>query len=112
MRFVREDVEARANPPRDEFRHECLLVNDLTPRGVDETGPVREQSEVTRVDQPARFGCQRRVDRDDVRFAQQLVELPVFAEPALAAASLRVEHAKLEAARTSRHGLPDTPEAD
>ena len=42
MRFMREHVEARAQPTRDELRDERGLVDDLAARRVDEARTVPE----------------------------------------------------------------------
>src|SRR5262249_33276014 len=42
-RLVGEDVEARLDPAGDELAHERGLVDDLSPRRVDEAGAVTEK---------------------------------------------------------------------
>src|SRR6478735_4007684 len=100
-----EDVEPRAQTPRDQLRHERSLVNDLAARRVDEARAVTEQRKPPRIDEVARLRGQRRMDADDVRLSEQRIELAVLAELRLRARSLRIEHAQLESLRTPGNGL-------
>ena len=101
-----------ADTAGDELRDERLLVDDLAARGVDEAGAVPQQPEPPRVEQAARLGRQRDVQRHEVRLREQRVELAVLAEVGLDRAPPRVEHAQVEAASASRDGAPDAAEAD
>ena len=77
MGLVREDVEARAQPPGRKLGDEGVLVDDRSARGVDQAGAVPEQPESPSVEQPVRLVGEGDVDRDDVGLAEQIVELAV-----------------------------------
>ena len=61
-----EDVQAGADPARDELGNQRLLVDDLAAGRVDETCAVAKQCEPTGVDQAGGIASQRSMDRDDV----------------------------------------------
>ena len=96
VRLVREHVEAGTDAARHEFGDQCLLLDDLASRRIDEASAVAEQSEPSRVDQALRLGGQRDVDRDDVCFREERVQVPELGEIGVDAASLRVDDAKRE----------------
>src|SRR5262249_52084033 len=73
---------------------------------------VAKEREAPLVDQTLRLRSPRRVDRDDVRLAEEIFELAVLAEIGVHAPALRVEHAELEAAGASRDGSADATEPD
>jgi hypothetical protein len=52
------------------------------------------------------------VDRDDVGFLEEGVELAVLAELGLDRPALRVEHPQLEALRSPTYGAPDAAESE
>jgi hypothetical protein len=89
---VRKHIEARADPARHELRDERRLVDDLAARRIDQARTIFEQRKPPSVDEAARFRRQRRVDRQDVGLAEQLVQLAVLAETRVAAVPLRIEH--------------------
>ena len=68
---------------------ERRLVDDRPARGVDEVGVVAHARERVGVDQVARLGRERAVQRDDVRALEQLGELDPAGLVAGAAASCR-----------------------
>ena len=74
-----EDVEAGTGDPLlRERRDQGSLIDDRAARGIDEIRAPLHEPDPPGVEQTARFRCQREVDRDDVRFAQQLIQ---FAPP-------------------------------
>src|SRR5206468_11959076 len=105
-----EDVEAGADPARDELRDQRLLVHDLAACGVDEARAVAKEREPPRVDETVSLRRERRVDRDDVRLREERVELAVLAEVGVDAAPLRVQHPQLEPARSSSDSPADSSE--
>jgi hypothetical protein len=111
-RLVREDVEPGAQPSRDELAHERRFVDDLAARRVHETRPVAQQRKSPCVDHSLRLGRTRRVDRDDVALAQEVVELPILAELGLDLPPLRVEHPNLEAACATGDRAADPAQPD
>src|SRR5215468_7447901 len=49
--LVHEHVEPRLDAAGDELAYECVLVDDLSPRGVDEAGAVAEKRQPAGVEQ-------------------------------------------------------------
>ena len=99
-----------------ERAHQRRLVDDRAARGVDEERGLLHQAELARADLMAGLRVERRVQRDEIGFLQQLVERhegePRFALLALRLAARRpVEHAHAEAVGAARHRLADQPAA-
>ena len=70
-----EDVEGDPGEAAAlELSQQGAGVHEPRSRHVDEVGAVREERELTRADEPARLGHQRRMDRDRGRGAEQVVQ--------------------------------------
>ena len=111
IRLVLEHVERGAGDHAVTQRDgECGLVDDGAARGVHEVGVVAHAGERRGVDQVARLRQERRVERDDVRAGEQLVEL----DPTGLVAVHGVGVDDLHPERTGASGdrLPDRAEAD
>ena len=64
------------DPAIAEGLDQSRLIHHGTARGVDQKGRRLHQAETPGVEQPARLGRQRRVNRDDVGLSEQIVEAP------------------------------------
>src|SRR5271170_3289905 len=75
LRLALEHVKPGAgNLPARQGAKERRLVNDGATRGVDEERGVFHQAKLAGGDLMPRFAIERRMDRDEVGLAQQLIE--------------------------------------
>jgi hypothetical protein len=118
VRLLREDVERRSGQLAALQRlDERVLVDELAARGVDEARPVDHARDHLRVDDPARLGTERQVERDELRVGERRLHRLGALDAELAEALLRDErvvrdHAHPEPGGAARDLLADPAEAE
>ena len=112
--FLREDIDRcagdRALPQRLGQRR---LVHDSASRGVDQVGRRLQRRELSRTDEATRLIGQRTVNRDDIRFLEQVGERHELDTRLLRSLLRQVriitEHPHTERPRPLRHLGANTP---
>ncbi len=117
-RLTLVDVEAGSRDrPLGERDRECLLVDDRAACRVDEEGRRLHACERLGVDQPARLGRERTVQRDDVGAREQLLERQIARaelrlDRLVGAAAAAVGDLHAEGGAAAGDGASDLAEAD
>ena len=115
QRLLRQHVESRREKAAGvEGVAHRVVVDELAARAVDEHGALRHERERVGVDHPAVFGCDSRVDRDDVAAGEQLAEGIDAGHPLGRLVRPRVvdEHARAEGGHDGGHPPPHCAVSD
>ena len=112
-----QHVQARpGHLPRVQGRRQRRRVDEAPARGVDDDDPRPTKPQGITVEHPAGFVGQRRVEGDDVRLAQQLLQRDVAQPEDLrherAAVRVAGQHLHAEGQGDADHPQPDAPRPD
>src|ERR1700722_2230803 len=97
--------------------HQRYLVNDRTPRGIDQERGCLHLGKLRAVKQSPRFRKERHVHADKVRLRQQCIEITTFRLQFLfdtqwSADPIAIDNSHLESRCAPSHGAPDASKSD